>query len=305
MSAFDIREKSVFPRGFHDVQYPNTLAKWLGAQNFDIKKDAISVTGSSVVLKTAQKGPHVNFVPELVITWHCQPTGSVDVHIAYSAKVLAARAALVGVLTGGLSAAVGIGTGAKHYSEAREFVLSIWQRLDSLAHVKGIKQVDEDEGVDAPGANRNNQFNGAPPAGNSPYDQAQATGGAPPSGGMPPAAAQVNAAGYEPATQVGAAPPSGGAPPVQNQANLPYATVSGAAPPSSAGLVKFQQPGEPFTKVIALKMLKQLTLTGKLNPEQRTALSKKVLQEDGDAFAMMEALQDDMDDLAENLKIIL
>ena len=63
----------------------------------------------------------MNFVNVLKVTFDVGADG-VRTFIHYTAEIKAVSAAAVGILTGGISLLVGVGTGAKHVTEAEGLV---------------------------------------------------------------------------------------------------------------------------------------------------------------------------------------
>jgi len=133
--AWNLREVRDYHQGF-SVTFDSNVAgvrNWIISQNFNC--DIMGGTS----LKAVKKGTHVNFVPELAVNFARNPqTGCCTVTVSYWAKVLVGKGIALGILTGGLSTVVGVGTFASHVTEARKFVASLYAFIDGLAGCSSI-----------------------------------------------------------------------------------------------------------------------------------------------------------------------
>jgi hypothetical protein len=84
-------------------------------------------------IKGEQKGIHVNFQPQISILFQSYPGGAMSVSVHYYAKLKVASGIAMGILTGGLSTLVGVGTFASHAVDAEKFIHAMWIMMDNMA----------------------------------------------------------------------------------------------------------------------------------------------------------------------------
>jgi hypothetical protein len=78
-------------------------------------------------IDASKSGVHVNFEPKFTaVIGPVSPGQRTSVSINYYAKIKVASGLVVGILTGGLSVAVGAGTLTAHLADAKSFVDSLW-----------------------------------------------------------------------------------------------------------------------------------------------------------------------------------
>eukprot|EP01116_Phalansterium_solitarium_P019047 TRINITY_DN5215_c0_g1_i2.p1 TRINITY_DN5215_c0_g1~~TRINITY_DN5215_c0_g1_i2.p1 ORF type:complete len:306 (+),score=81.38 TRINITY_DN5215_c0_g1_i2:126-1043(+) len=123
--VWNTREVRDYPGGFAGDAI-GTMRSWISGQNFKIVKSDPNV------IKAEKNGVHVNFMPELMLVFSTSPSGT-QVALNYFAHIKVAKAAVIGILTGGLSTVVGAGTFTAHVADANRFVASLFLVLEGLA----------------------------------------------------------------------------------------------------------------------------------------------------------------------------
>jgi len=130
--VWNFREVRGYKNGFK-ANASQHITSWLSGQQFKVK--IINVNE----IKASKKGIHINFHPELSLLFTPESSGhGYKVMLHYYAKLQVASGVVVGVLTGGLSTVIGVGTFANHISDAKGFVRSLWQVLDAISVENGV-----------------------------------------------------------------------------------------------------------------------------------------------------------------------
>eukprot|EP01118_Nematostelium_gracile_P003909 TRINITY_DN1459_c0_g1_i1.p1 TRINITY_DN1459_c0_g1~~TRINITY_DN1459_c0_g1_i1.p1 ORF type:complete len:270 (-),score=98.72 TRINITY_DN1459_c0_g1_i1:28-837(-) len=128
--VWNLREIRSFPKGFNCNSLEH-MKSWLAGQQFNPR------INNNNEVKGSKKGIHVNFHPEISVLFAAEPSGAIKVILHYYAKLQVASGLVVGIITGGLSTAVGVATFATHIADAKGFVKAFWQALDAIALAPG------------------------------------------------------------------------------------------------------------------------------------------------------------------------
>jgi len=103
------------------------MNSWLRSSDFNVRRK------SPTFSKGSKRGVHVNFVPKFKLLVEPCKDGSYLVKFDYYGKMKIGTLVVVGILTSGISTAVGVATYAMRLLEADEFAGSFWAYVDSLA----------------------------------------------------------------------------------------------------------------------------------------------------------------------------
>eukprot|EP01119_Soliformovum_irregulare_P018303 TRINITY_DN558_c0_g1_i1.p1 TRINITY_DN558_c0_g1~~TRINITY_DN558_c0_g1_i1.p1 ORF type:complete len:280 (+),score=74.79 TRINITY_DN558_c0_g1_i1:66-842(+) len=102
--------------------------QFLDGQQFKLK-----TARQSNLIEGVKKGIHINFQPEISVLIGPGADGSTSVSLHYFAKITVATGVVTGIVTGGLSTIIGVGTFANHVADAKSFTTQFWNTLDGIA----------------------------------------------------------------------------------------------------------------------------------------------------------------------------
>lgn len=103
------------------------MNSWLQSSDFKVRCKTKNFSRGS------KRGVHVNFIPKFKLLVEPCSDGSFLVKFDYYGKMKIGTLVVVGILTSGISTAVGVATYAMRLLEADEFAASFWAYVDSLA----------------------------------------------------------------------------------------------------------------------------------------------------------------------------
>eukprot|EP01113_Clastostelium_recurvatum_P005357 TRINITY_DN1239_c0_g1_i2.p1 TRINITY_DN1239_c0_g1~~TRINITY_DN1239_c0_g1_i2.p1 ORF type:complete len:295 (-),score=23.93 TRINITY_DN1239_c0_g1_i2:45-929(-) len=112
------------------------LNGWFNHENFHVKRKSHQFS------RGYKHGVHVNHIPKFKLHVHATGAGTINVAVEYYAKIKLGTAIVVGVLTSGISALVGVGTLAVQLAEADTFLSHFWRYVDSLAGAYTVLTVE-------------------------------------------------------------------------------------------------------------------------------------------------------------------
>eukprot|EP01027_Heterolobosea_sp_BB2_P017952 GEZU01025367.1.p1 GENE.GEZU01025367.1~~GEZU01025367.1.p1 ORF type:complete len:507 (-),score=157.36 GEZU01025367.1:84-1604(-) len=131
LDPFDIKETLTYPHGFTQPDMLAVVSRWLTDRGYSVK-----MTDYGVRIKAKKKGLHVNFIPYVSVRFDrpggvSNPRTVVTVH--HWAKLRPILSVTAGVISQGITAAVGVGTYSIHVANARNLVLKIWDLISRNA----------------------------------------------------------------------------------------------------------------------------------------------------------------------------
>lgn len=103
------------------------MNSWLQSSDFKVRRK------SNTFSRGHKRGVHVNFIPKFKLLVEPCNDGSFLVKFDYYGKMKVGTLVVVGILTSGISTAVGVATYAMRLLEADDFAASFWAYVDSLA----------------------------------------------------------------------------------------------------------------------------------------------------------------------------
>jgi len=104
------------------------MNNWLQSSDFKVR-----VRKANTFSRGSKRGVHVNFVPKFKLLVEPCSDGGFLVKFDYYGKMKVGTLVVVGLLTSGISTAVGVATYAMRLLEADDFAASFWAYVDSLA----------------------------------------------------------------------------------------------------------------------------------------------------------------------------
>jgi hypothetical protein len=113
--------------GLNAATAMDSMNSWLWKNDFRAKKRTPTFS------RGCKRGVHVNFTPKFKLIVEPCSDGTVLVSFDYYGKMKVGTLVVVGVLTSGISTAVGVATYAMRLLEADEFAASFWAYVDTLA----------------------------------------------------------------------------------------------------------------------------------------------------------------------------
>jgi hypothetical protein len=113
--------------GLNAATAMDAMNSWLWKNDFRAKKKTPTFS------RGCKRGLHVNFTPKFKLIVEPCSDGTVLVSFDYYGKMKVGTLVVVGVLTSGISTAVGVATYAVRLLEADEFAASFWAYVDTLA----------------------------------------------------------------------------------------------------------------------------------------------------------------------------
>lgn len=106
----------------------HAMNSWLQSSDFKVR-----VRKANTFSRGSKRGVHVNFIPKFKLLVEPCSDGGFLVKFDYYGKMKVGTLVVVGLLTSGISTAVGVATYAMRLMEADDFAASFWAYVDSLA----------------------------------------------------------------------------------------------------------------------------------------------------------------------------